>query len=104
MKINSSEISALIKKQIEDFDAKVESDDVGTVITIGDGVALVYGLDKAMLGELVLFPNDVYGMVMNLEEENVGCVLLGNDKQIKEGDTVKRTQPTFSSSRFITMP
>ena len=91
MKINSSEISALIKKQIEDFDAKVESDDVGTVITIGDGVALVYGLDKAMLGELVLFPNDVYGMVMNLEEENVGCVLLGNDKQIKEGDTVKRT-------------
>ena len=91
MKINSSEISALIKKQIQDFDAHVESDDVGTVITIGDGVALVYGLDKAMLGELVLFPNDVYGMVMNLEEENVGCVLLGSDKEIKEGDTVKRT-------------
>lgn len=91
MKINSSEISALIKKQIEDFEHKVESDDVGTVVTIGDGVALVYGLDKAMLGELVLFPNDVYGMVMNLEEENVGCVLLGSDKQIKEGDLVKRT-------------
>ena len=91
MKINSSEISALIKKQIEDFEHKVESDDVGTVVTIGDGVALVYGLDKAMLGELVLFPNDVYGMVMNLEEENVGCVLLGNDKEIKEGDLVKRT-------------
>jgi len=91
MKINSSEISALIKKQIEDFSTKVDSDDVGTVITIGDGVALVYGLDKAMLGELVLFPNDIYGMVMNLEEENVGCVLLGNDEQIKEGDLVKRT-------------
>ena len=91
MKINSSEISALIKKQIEDFEHKVESDDVGTVVTIGDGVALVYGLDKAMLGELVLFPNDVYGMVMNLEEENVGCVLLGNDKENKEGDLVKRT-------------
>lgn len=91
MKINSSEISALIKKQIEDFEHKVESDDVGTVVTIGDGVALVYGLDKAMLGELVLFPNDVYGMVMNLEEENVGCVLLGNDSQIREGDLVKRT-------------
>lgn len=92
MKINSSEISALIKKQIEDFSHKVESDDVGTVITVGDGVALVYGLDKAMLGELVLFPNDVYGMVMNLEEENVGCVLLGNDKEIKEGDLVRRTK------------
>lgn len=92
MKINSSEISALIKKQIEDFSHKVESDDVGTVITVGDGVALVYGLDKAMLGELVLFPHDVYGMVMNLEEENVGCVLLGNDQEIKEGDLVKRTK------------
>ncbi len=91
MKINSSEISALIKKQIEGFEHKVESDDVGTVVTIGDGVALVYGLDKAMLGELVLFPNDIYGMVMNLEEENVGCVLLGNDTEIKEGDMVKRT-------------
>ncbi len=91
MKINSSEISALIKKQIQDFSHKVESNDVGTVITIGDGVALVYGLDKAMLGELVLFPNDVYGMVMNLEEENVGCVLLGNADQIKEGDLVQRT-------------
>ncbi len=91
MKINSSEISDLIKKQIEDFNHKIESDDVGSVITIGDGVALVYGLDKAMLGELVLFPNNIYGMVMNLEEEYVGCVLLGNDKQIKEGDIVKRT-------------
>ena len=92
MKINSSEISALIKKQIEDFSHKVESDDVGTVITIGDGVALVYGLDKAMLGELVLFPHDIYGMVMNLEEEHVGCVLLGDDVEIKEGDLVKRTR------------
>lgn len=92
MKVNSSEISALIKKQIEDFSHKVESDDVGTVITIGDGVALVYGLDKAMLGELVEFPHGIYGMVMNLEEENVGCVLLGNDYEIKEGDLVKRTK------------
>lgn len=91
MKINSSEISALIKKQIESFQNKIESDDVGTVITIGDGVALVYGLDKVMLGELVIFPGNIYGMVMNLEEENVGCVLLGDDSQIKEGDVVKRT-------------
>ncbi len=92
MKVNSSEISALIKKQIEDFSSKVESNDVGTVITVGDGVALVYGLDKAMLGELVEFPHGIYGMVMNLEEENVGCVLLGSDKEIKEGDLVKRTK------------
>lgn len=92
MKINSSEISALIKKQIEDFSTKVESNDVGTVITVGDGVALVYGLDKAMLGELVEFPHGIYGMVMNLEEENVGCVLLGSDNEIKEGDLVKRTK------------
>ena len=92
MKIKTSEISALIKKQIEDFSSKVESDDVGTVITVGDGVALVYGLDKAMLGELVEFPNHIYGMVMNLEEEHVGCVLLGSDSEIKEGDLVKRTK------------
>lgn len=92
MKIKTSEISALIKKQITDFSSKVDADDVGTVITVGDGVALVYGLDKAMLGELVEFNNSVYGMVMNLEEENVGCVLLGNDTEIKEGDIVKRTK------------
>ena len=92
MKVNSSEISALIKKQIEDFSSKVESNDVGTVISVGDGVALVYGLDKAMLGELVEFPHSIFGMVMNLEEENVGCVLLGNDTEIKEGDLVKRTK------------
>ena len=91
MKINASEISALIKKQILDFDAKIESNDVGRVLSVGDGVALVYGLSKAMLGELVIFPHDVYGMVMNLEEEYVGCVLLGDDKLIKEGDDVKRT-------------
>lgn len=90
--IKSSEISALIKKQIEDFSHEIEQNDVGTVISVGDGVAIVYGLDKAMLGELVLFPFDVYGMVLNLEEDNVGCVLLGDDKKIKEGDTVKRTK------------
>ena len=92
MNIKTSEISALIKKQITDFSSKVDSNDVGTVITVGDGVALVYGLDKAMLGELVEFPNSIYGMVMNLEEENVGCVLLGNDTEIKEGDVVRRTK------------
>ena len=91
MKINANEISALIKEQIKNYHAKVDSNDVGTVVTVGDGIALVYGLDHAMLGELLLFPNEVYGMVMNLEENHVGAVLLGDDKLVKEGDTVKRT-------------
>ena len=91
MKIDSSEISALIKAQIKGFEAKLETDDVGTVISVGDGIALCYGLDKAMLGELLVFPHGVYGMAMNLDREDVGAVLLGNDKEIMEGDTVKRT-------------
>lgn len=92
MKINANEISALIKEQIKNYHAKIDSNDVGTVVTVGDGIALIYGLDQAMLGELLLFPNDVYGMVMNLEESHVGAVLLGDDTLIKEGDTVKRTK------------
>ena len=92
MKINANEISALIKEQIKNYHAQIDSSDVGTVVTVGDGIALIYGLDNAMLGELLLFPNDVYGMVMNLEEDHVGAVLLGDDKLIKEGDTVKRTK------------
>ncbi|MCR5491070.1 MAG: F0F1 ATP synthase subunit alpha [Bacilli bacterium] len=91
MKIDSSEISALIKAQIKGYEGKLETDDVGTVISVGDGIALCYGLDKAMLGELLVFPHDVYGMVMNLDREDVGAVLLGSDKEIMEGDTVKRT-------------
>ena len=91
MKINTNEISALIKEQIKNYEHRVESNDIGTVITVGDGIALVYGLDKAMLNELLIFPGDVYGMVLNLEEDHVGAVLLGNDRNIKEGDTVKRT-------------
>ena len=92
MKINANEISALIKEQIKNYRAKVDSSDVGTVVTVGDGIALIYGLDQAMLGELLIFPNDVYGMVMNLEEDHVGAVLLGDDTLVKEGDTVKRTK------------
>ena len=91
MKINANEISALIKEQIKNYHAKVDSNDVGTVVTVGDGIAIVYGLDNAMLGELLEFPNDVYGMVMNLESDSVGAVLMGDDSLIKEGDTVKRT-------------
>ena len=92
MKIESREISAILKAQIKDFESKVEEDDVGTVLTVGDGIALCYGLDKAMLGELLLFPHDVMGMVMNLDREDVGAVLLGSDIVIEEGDTVKRTR------------
>ena len=91
MKIDSNEIAALIKAEIQGYESKLETDDVGTVITVGDGIALCYGLDQAMLGELLVFPNDVYGMVMNLNRANVGAVLLGSDNQIEEGDTVKRT-------------
>ncbi len=92
MKIKTNEISALIKEQIKHYEHKVDSNDVGTVISVGDGIALVYGLDQAMLGELLLFPNDIFGMVMNLESEHVGVVLLGEDTLVKEGDTVKRTK------------
>lgn len=91
MDLRPDEISALIKEQIKHYSDKIESKDVGTVMTVGDGVSLVHGLDNAMLGELLLFPNDVYGMVMNLEEDSVGAVLLGSEGTIKEGDEVKRT-------------
>ena len=91
MDLRPDEISALIKEQIKHFNDQIESKDIGTVMTIGDGVSLVHGLDNAMLGELLLFPNDVYGMVMNLEEDSVGAVLLGSEGTIKEGDEVKRT-------------
>ena len=91
MKINSAEIAALIKEQIKNYESKLVLDDVGTVISVGDGIAICYGLDKAMLGELLIFPHDVYGMVMNLNEDNVGAVLFGSDEQIMEGDSVKRT-------------
>jgi F-type H+-transporting ATPase subunit alpha len=91
MAIKTNEISALIKEQIKHYSQKVESSDIGTVITVGDGIAMVYGLDNAMLGELLLFPHDVYGMVMNLNEDSVGTVLLGDQTLIEEGDIVKRT-------------
>ncbi|MBO4286225.1 MAG: F0F1 ATP synthase subunit alpha, partial [Bacilli bacterium] len=92
MKINANEISSLIKEQIKSYKSKIDSSDVGTVISLGDGIALVYGLDNAMNGELLLFPHDIYGLVMNLESDHVGVVLLGNDSLIKEGDEVKRTK------------
>ena len=91
MAIKPSEISALIKEQVRNYEHKIESDDVGSVVTVGDGIALVYGLDKAMAGELLEFPGGIYGIVLNLEEEHVGAILMGSDANIKEGDQVKRT-------------
>lgn len=90
--MKTTDISALIKQQIKNYSHKVESHDIGMVVTVGDGIAIVSGLDDAMNGELLLFPNDVYGMVMNLNEDSVGSVLLGDDNDIKEGDIVKRTK------------
>ncbi len=91
MDIKPNEISALIKEKIKNYYHKVENADVGTVISVGDGIALIYGLEKAMLGELLIFPHGVSGMVMNLEPDHVGAVLLGDADKIKEGDIVKKS-------------
>ena len=91
MTLNPAEISNLIKAQIKNMDQSLEMDESGTVLSIGDGIANVYGLQNAMMSELLIFPHDVYGMVMNLEEEQVGVVLMGDNADIKEGDLVKRT-------------
>ncbi|MCI8540916.1 MAG: F0F1 ATP synthase subunit alpha [Erysipelotrichaceae bacterium] len=91
MSLNPEEISKLIQDQIKRYDEELEIDETGTIITIGDGISLIHGLRNAMAGELLSFPGDVYGMVMNLEEEHVGAVLMGESRGIKEGDEVKRT-------------
>ena len=92
MEIKAEEISQIIRKQIENYDQKVAIMETGTVLTVGDGIARVYGLDSAMAGELLDFPHDVMGIILNLEEDNVGVALLGHDTLIKEGDLVKRTR------------
>ena len=91
MELRPEEITQLIKTQIQNFDSKAKMTDTGTVVTVGDGIARVYGLQDCMANELLLFPGDVYGMALNLEEEFVGAVLLGSDTGIREGDTVRRT-------------
>mgnify|MGYP000016333675 CR=1 FL=1 len=90
--IRADEISRVLKEQIAQYNRKIEVAETGTVLAIGDGVARVYGLENAMAGELVEFPNNVSGMVLNLEDTNVGVVIFGEDRHIKEGDTVKRTK------------
>ena len=91
MNIKPEEITSIIKKEIQRYENQIKTSDSGTIIQIGDGIARVYGLDDCMQGELLEFPNNVYGMALNLEQDNVGCVLLGSEEGIKEGDIVKRT-------------
>ncbi|KHD87236.1 MAG: ATP F0F1 synthase subunit alpha, partial [Bdellovibrio sp. ArHS] len=94
--IRADEISRVLKEQINQYNKKIEVSETGSVLAVGDGVARIYGLENAMAGELVEFPGEVYGMVLNLEEGHVGTVLFGEDRQIKEGDTVKRTKKIVS--------
>ncbi len=96
MEIKVDEISELLRKQITDFEKKVDVSEVGTVISVGDGIARVYGLDKCMASELLEFPNGIMGMALNLEEDSVGAVLFGEDALIHEGDVVKRTGKIMS--------
>ena len=89
--IKADEITQLLREQIENYENKITVDEVGTVISVGDGIARIYGLDNVQAGEMVEFPGGIKGMALNLESDNVGCVIFGNDSTIKEGDTVKRT-------------
>jgi F-type H+-transporting ATPase subunit alpha len=98
MDIRADEISKLIRDQIGSFTSTVDVAEVGTVIAIGDGISRVHGIERAMAGEMLEFPHGVFGIALNLEEESVGAVLLGDFKEIKEGDQVKRT------GRIISVP
>src|SRR5688500_9773423 len=91
MDLRAAEISSILKKQIRDFGKEAEVAEIGQVLSVGDGIARVYGLDNVQAGEMVEFPNGVRGMALNLEVDNVGVVIFGSDRDIKEGDTVKRT-------------
>ena len=96
MEVKASEISSVLKKQIEKFEITTQFEENGEIIQVGDGIARVYGLEKVMANELVEFPHGVFGMALNLEEDNVGCVLFGSEKYLKEGDIVKRTGKVMS--------
>ena len=94
--IKANEINEIIRAQIENFDAMMTINEVGTVIKVGDGIAEIYGLENAMAGELLEFPYGVRGLALNLEEDKVGCVLFGDFQKIKEGDEAKRTKRIMS--------
>src|SRR6202023_1514212 len=89
--IRADEITELLRQQIENYEQRIQVDEVGTIISLGDGIARVHGLDKVMAGELIEFPHNVAGLAMNLDEDQVGAVLLGDYTELKEGDQVKRT-------------
>src|SRR5580692_11582564 len=91
MDIQPAEISAILKREIQNFGAEAQVSEVGEVLSVGDGIARVHGLDNVQAGEMVEFPGGIKGMALNLETDNVGCVIFGSDATIKEGDTVKRT-------------
>ena len=91
MDIRAAEISSILKSQIANFGTEAEVAEVGQVLSVGDGIARVHGLDQVQAGEMVEFPNEIRGMALNLESDNVGVVIFGDDRDIKEGDTVKRT-------------
>ena len=94
--VNSAEVSAILKNQLTEHESALELNEIGTVLEVGDGIARVFGLTNAQYGELVSFDSGLEGMVLNLEEDNVGIVLLGPSKDLKEGDTVRRTQKIAS--------
>ncbi len=89
--VKPDEVSAILRKQLSGFEKEIDVYEVGTVVQIGDGVARVYGLTKCMASELIEFPHGVFGMALNLEEDNVGCILFGDYTQVREGDEVRRT-------------
>src|SRR3979409_1996112 len=94
--IKADEITQLLREQIQNYDSEMHVDEVGTIISLGDGIARIHGLEKVMSGELIEFPHGVSGIAMNLDEDQVGSVLLGDYTQIKEGDEVKRTKRIMS--------
>src|SRR5437667_6354981 len=94
--IRADEISKILREQIENYEQTVSVDEVGAVISVGDGIARVHGLEKVMAGEMLAFPHNIFGIALNLEEEQVGVVLLGESQELKEGDVVKRTNTIMS--------
>ncbi|MGB9588632.1 MAG: HAS-barrel domain-containing protein, partial [Armatimonadota bacterium] len=98
MSIRPEEVTSILEKELQSYTTELKEVGVGTVIQVGDGIARLYGLSDAMAGEMVEFPNGVFGMVFNLEEDNVGCIILGSDVDIKESDTAKRT------GRIVSVP
>ena len=90
--INSDEIISILRSEIADYDAHARDQEVGTVISVGDGIATVYGIDHAMYGEIVVFDNGIKGMVQDIRREDIGCILFGSDREVKEGSKVTRTK------------